>query len=1031
MSVTSELENLSGLAPSTRVMQILEQFEAAWQRGVRPAIDDYLVNNDADPLTLLVGLVNVDLEWRLRQHEMACVEGYLGRYPQLAADPRIVLGLIKVEFQGRHGARAPEPSEYLRRFPQLGAELRQWLSGQLSDQTDEALGKTPRIAPQAQPGEATQTHEPASPCAASPGSAATESVPTLLDRAPEAPDRWATLAPTDPVGVPAPASRWPSLDGYEILGELGAGGMGVVYAARHKNLNRRVAIKMLGRGRAARPDELVRFMNEAEAVARIRHPNVVQVYEVGQHEGSPFFSMEMMEGGSLSRRQAGTPLVPEQAAALVQTLARAMAAVHQQGILHRDLKPANILLTRKVPASSTHAGNADAPAWDPSEWEPKVTDFGLAKWLQLDSGLTRTGLVMGTPSYMAPEQAEGRHKDLGPPADIYSLGTILYELLVGRPPFKAASTAETLRQVLLTDPVPPSQLQPNLPRDLETICLKCLEKEPARRYPTAGALADDLGRFLAGESVMARPLGLWGRTVRWSRRRPAVAALLAALALVLAGSIAGLTSLWLKAVRGERLAIRYREEALNAGDQFFTQLLESPELMAAGAEGLREKLLARGVEYFENLLQQREDTSFEGRRGQQYYRLAAIQQAQGKYTSAIENYQNARAIFEQLSAAKPEDPAYRRNLGGIHNNLGQIFQTLGKYDEAAEEYEKARTLKETLVEAEPRQPDYALELAKTYGNLAGLDADRGNGAAARSTYQKALRLLEGLSQTKSTDPEVWRDLATTYNNLGNLEVREKEHVPQGKTKLLEGLAIRRRLANEHPEDPDFLASVAESLTNLGSYYETEPALGLAEENYREALELFERLGKDHLRVVAFRIHACQLRVGLAHLLREQREGKALEEARALCTRAVAELNDCLRLAPQAPDARECLADAHWEQAFLLALTKDFDRALADAQTLAQTAPRSPGENSKNLASTFALASEGAARYAEPTRRQELAERYADQALSLLRKARQEGYFQNPEAVGDLRREGDLKALRNRLAFLQLLQELSEATRRAP
>jgi serine/threonine protein kinase len=268
---------------------------------------------------------------------------------------------------------------------------------------------------------------------------------------------------------------WPALAGYEILGELGRGSWGVVYKAQQLSLHRLVALKMILAGSHAGPQHRARFRSEAEAVARLQHPHIVQIYEVGEQEGRPYLSLEFVDGDTLDRKLAGTPLPAQQAAQLVETLARAVQAAHERGIIHRDLKPANVLLT--------------------ADGTPKITDFGLAKHLDRDAAQTGPDAILGTPCYMAPEQASGKSKEVGPPADIYSLGAILYELLTGRPPFKGPSVLNTLEQVRSVEPVSPSRLQPKLPRDLETICLKCLEKEPRKRYASAGKLAEDLHRF--------------------------------------------------------------------------------------------------------------------------------------------------------------------------------------------------------------------------------------------------------------------------------------------------------------------------------------------------------------------------------------------------------------------------------------------------------------------------------------------------------------------------------------------------------
>jgi len=341
--------------------------------------------------------------------------------------------------------------------------------------------------------------------------------------------------------TPAPEysdSDLPRIPGYEVEAVLGRGGMGVVYKARHLRLNRTVALKMLLAGAYAGPQERARFQREAEAVAGLRHANIVQIHDVGEHEGRPYFTMEFVEGGSLGQKLAGTPQPAGQAAGLAATLAEAMQVAHQGGIVHRDLKPANILLT------------ADGAS--------KISDFGLARRLEDGAALTLSGTPLGTPSYMAPEQAGSKTRPIGPAADVYALGAILYELLTGRPPFRAETAAETMLQVIYQEPASPSRLNAKVPRDLETICLKCLHKEPERRYASAAALADDLRRFLEGRSIQARPLGWGERLWRWGRRKPAAAALVA-MALALIGLALG-GGLWLERQQADRRAETARQE---------------------------------------------------------------------------------------------------------------------------------------------------------------------------------------------------------------------------------------------------------------------------------------------------------------------------------------------------------------------------------------------------------------------------------------------------------------------------------------
>jgi WD40 repeat protein/tetratricopeptide (TPR) repeat protein len=424
------------------------------------------------------------------------------------ARDRRLEGILQTYLQAVDAGRAPDRDALLRQHPEFGSELAAFFTKQ-----DEVA----RLA------QATSASFPP------PGNAA------------EAP----TMAPSA-TPQPAPGKPVRSFGDYELVAEIARGGMGVVYKARQMSLKRDVALKMILSGQFASPQDVQRFHTEAEAAANLDHPYIVPIYEVGQHDGQHYFSMKLIEGGSLAsclKRFCGDPRAAVQ---LLVRVARAVHYAHQRGILHRDLKPANILLD--------------------VNGEPHVTDFGVAKRVEGGSHLTQSGAIVGTPSYMAPEQARA-DKGISTAADIYSLGAILYEVLTGRPPFHAATHLDTILQVLERDPPPPSKLEPRVDRDLQTISLKCLEKEPARRYNSAEALADELDRWLAGEPIRARPIGRIERARKWVRRNPAITALLAAVVLaLLAGSIFA-TVFGVDAAQQAELAKRNEAEALARGEE--------------------------------------------------------------------------------------------------------------------------------------------------------------------------------------------------------------------------------------------------------------------------------------------------------------------------------------------------------------------------------------------------------------------------------------------------------------------------------
>ena len=486
--------------------RVIRSFEQAWHSNEPPSIEAFLPTVGRQRETLLLELVHVDFELRQKRGEGVLIESYLERFPELRSNRAALRQLVAAEIERRRAGSADfRLDEYGSRFPELAGEL-----SSLAVDADSTAGS------------------------------------------------WQSHADKDD------ASKLPELSGFEILSRLGRGGMGVVYLARQTALKRLVAVKMI-RSRVGDNVELGRFRTEIEAAARLAHPNIVQIFEVGEHKGSPYCVLEYVAGGSLDQVLKGKPQPAEVAARLVQQLAAALQHAHERGIVHRDLKPANVLIAEGNRRQETGDTSDAAMSHNLS---PKIADFGLARQLEaIDAGQTETGIIMGTPAYMSPEQAAGQSKECSPATDIYALGVILYELLTGRPPHQGATVLDTLQQVRSQEPVAPRALAPKTPRDLNTICLKCLHKEASRRYASARALADDLGAFLESRPIAARPVGLPERVVMAARRRPLVASLIAAICLITVLGLAAGVYQWRQtsaALAATKVALKNEQEERTA-----------------------------------------------------------------------------------------------------------------------------------------------------------------------------------------------------------------------------------------------------------------------------------------------------------------------------------------------------------------------------------------------------------------------------------------------------------------------------------
>jgi serine/threonine-protein kinase len=637
--------------------------------------------------------------------------------------------------------------------------------------------------------------------------------------------------------------------------------MGVVYRARQRGLNRVVALKMILAGSHAGALELGRFRTEAEAVARIQHPHIVQIHEVGEEDGRPFFSLEYVDGGSLARKIAGTPQPPREAAALVHLLAGAMQHAHTAGVIHRDLKPGNVLLTK--------------------EGQPKIADFGLAKRVEEEAGQTQSGAILGTANYMAPEQAEGKTQEVGPLADVYALGAILYEMLTGRPPFRAPTMLETLEQVRTREPVAPSQLQPTVPGDLETICLKCLQKDPRKRYADAGALAEDTRRFLAGEPIRARPVGRAERLWRWGRRNPRLALLGVGTALVLVAWAVSMSLLAWELKRqkdsteqaraeadrnaaaaldnekkaqasaaaahaSEETARKQYGKAIELATQLSTQvqkkLTSSKLLEEARPEilDLRDKLLEvlrKGMEGMATDLE---------RSGGTFASLVAYQhmgdmlKRLGQGEKALRHIRRGCDLAEKLARDLPDTDKARGNLSVMLQRLGDLELELnGDAELARTHYLRARDLQQEIAD-HPHNADYtSLDnqrlLSHANMRLGRVELELGNPGAAHKFFQQARDQRQAWSGGEPKNDAARSYLAEAYLWLGVVE----GHLGDAQAALAafgEPVKMYKGLTDKFPKAFWYKADFAEILGHRG---DAELRLGQeteAEKSYRDALE---------------------------------------------------------------------------------------------------------------------------------------------------------------------------------------------------
>lgn len=725
--------------------QVRERFVAAWERTADgaspPQLSDYLGPSSA-PESAVLRRELESLDQFFRRHLAGDSQA-----PAAPGDgPQATVELPSQRNVGTRGDRAAQPGDHRADTDRVAADDASQFISALSG--------------------ATRTFHPA-------GSGAPSGTDFAVPRA--------------PAGVPT------TVAGYEILGVLGRGGMGVVYKARQPGLKRVVALKMILAGGHAGEDDLGRFRSEAQAVARLQHPNIVQIYEVGDDEGRPYFSLEYVDGGCLTQQLGGRPMPPRQAAEMALVLTRAIAHAHAHGIVHRDLKPANVLLAK--------------------DGTPKITDFGLAKRLEDDEGQTRSGSILGTPDYMSPEQASGRVRDIGPRSDVYALGAMLYEFITGRVPLRGAGVLETLQQVVSKEPVAPTQLQPKLPRDLETICLKCLHKDPAKRYATAEDLGEDLRRFLANEPILARPIGTAERVWRACRRNPRVAGLSAAVIVLMVAWAASASALAVR-LKGQKdatdAALVEVETQKNEAETQKNEAEAQRKLADRNAEQSRkneEKANREATIARQSEAQAVESASVAKRQHDQSVKLLlglgdALQkklQSRRSLLNAPELRalqsdvldlvsQSMTSLAQEIEASKVSDFA----MAATCDRLGELLLTLGHTDDALRQFDYGYQLVKRVAELKPDE-----DLPR--GNLALMSMKKGRMLLALHDAESARACFREARDLRQDILDHPRD--RHYNDVENREQLSHFHFHLGEAELALGRPAEAR--------DDFLAALSD------------------------------------------------------------------------------------------------------------------------------------------------------------------------------------------------------------------------------
>jgi serine/threonine protein kinase len=688
-----------------------------------------------------------------------------------------------------------------------------------------------------------------------------------------------------PSSTVTPATR---IGRFEVRRELGRGGFGVVFLAHDPLLRRDVALKVPRTEAFLDPELRARLHREATIAAGLDHPNIVPIYEAGEAGPVCYIASAYCPGVNLAAWLKEQPVLPSfrDAAALTATLAEAVHYAHQRAVVHRDLKPANILLmSGRMSSEDGDAGESGTTHHSPltthdsplTTHQPKITDFGLAKLLDDKNGatqaLTQAGAILGTPEYMAPEQTRTSAGPVGPATDVYALGVILYEMVTGRPPFQGDSTLEILRQVETTEPVPLGRLRPKLPRDLETICLKCLEKESRRRYAGADALAADLRRFLAGEPVHARPVSPAEKMWRWCRRKPAIARLLAALVIVLLAGGSGVLWQWERATRERDIARLEKERAerhlrmvrdrVKVLDRLGHELLQTP-----GKYGAGQAVLKQALAFYQELLpEEGNDPEVRREAASLYGQVAWIHHTLAQEAEAADAWDDQARLLTGLLKENPADTALRMELADVHRWHGNALRYHGQAPEALQAYAQAAGLHEELLNEFPDKPGYHVALANTLLNMAHLLAGQNSAEDQERLYGRILELFRAAVQAAPDNAQFKAELALGLEDQGRFFLG-RGRPSQAEAPVREALAIHQGIRAAGHKKGAIDRAEARSFVCLARVLAADGRATEAEEAYLEAVNLLDRPFEESPEAALRRADLAQTLVGLADLLKE-------------------------------------------------------------------------------------------------------------------------------------------------------------------